>query len=163
MKHTKIKLCIVLLFWLGLTGLQAQETVSSAGGNASGTGGSVSYSVGQVAYNYTARSGGFSQSEGVQQAYEITNITGIKTLLDITSQYAAFPNPTTDFIRLKVRDVSLENMFYQLSDMSGKLLEYKKVKDNETTIVMSQLQPATYFLKVIQNTKEVKLFKIIKH
>jgi hypothetical protein len=57
----------------------------------------------------------------------------------------------------------MENLFYQLYDMSGKLLEYKMVKENETIIVMSQLVPATYFLKVIQNTKEVKSFKIIKN
>jgi hypothetical protein len=50
MKHKKAKLSAVLLFWLGITGLQAQATVSTTGGNASGIGGSVSYSVGQVFY-----------------------------------------------------------------------------------------------------------------
>ena len=162
MKHKKAKLSAVLLFWLGITGLQAQATVSTTGGNASGIGGSVSYSVGQVFYTTNLGTNG-SVAQGVQQAFEITNLTGIEAPRGITLQYSAFPNPTSGFIKLKVEDFNTENLFYQLYDMSGKLLEYKMVKDNETIIVMSQLVPATYFLKVIQNTKEVKSFKIIKN
>jgi hypothetical protein len=162
MKHKKAKLSAVLLFWLGLTGLQAQAVVSATGGNASGIGGSVNYSVGQVFYT-TNRGTNGSEAQGVQQAYEITDLTGIETPSEITLKYTAFPNPTTNFLKLKVGDLKMENLFYQLYDMSGKLLEYKMVKDNETIISMSQLVPATYFLKVIQNTKEVKSFKIIKN
>ena len=162
MKHKKAKLSSVLLFWLGLTGLQAQGVVPSTGGNASGNGGSVSYSVGQVFYTTNLGTNG-SVAQGVQQAFEITDLTGIETPTGITLQYSAFPNPTSGFLKLKVEDFNTENLFYQLYDMSGKLLEYKMVKDNETIIVMSQLVPATYFLKVIQNTKEVKSFKIIKN
>ena len=47
--------------------------------------------------------------------------------------------------------------------MNGKLIESKKVENNETSIVMSNLVPATYFLKVIQDNKEIKTFKIIKN
>lgn len=162
MKHKKAKLSAVLLFWLGLTALQAQAAVSATGGNASGIGDSVNYSVGQVFYT-TNRGTNGSVAQGVQQALEITNLTGIETPGDITLNYSAFPNPTSGFLRLKVEDFNLENLFYQLYDMSGKLLEYKMVKGNETIISMSQLVPATYFLKVIQNTKEVKSFKIIKN
>ena len=162
MKHKKAKLCAILLFWLGLTGLQAQATVSASGGNAAGIGGSVSYSVGQVFYSTNNGTNG-SVAQGVEQAFEITNFTGIDTPKGITLQYSAFPNPTSGFLKLKVEDFNIENLFYQLYDMSGKLIEYKMVKGNETIIVMSQLVPATYFLKVIQHTKEVKSFKIIKN
>jgi predicted membrane channel-forming protein YqfA (hemolysin III family) len=50
MQHKKLKLSIVVFFVVGLTGLQAQKSVNSAGGNASGNGGMVRYSVGQVFY-----------------------------------------------------------------------------------------------------------------
>jgi len=162
MKHKKAKLSAVLLFWLGLAGLQAQAVIPATGGNASGIGGLVSYSVGQVFYT-TNRGTNGSVAQGVQQAFEITDLTGIETPRGITLQYSAFPNPTSGFLKLKVEDFNMENLFYQLYDMSGKLLEYKMVKENETIIVMSQLVSATYFLKVIQNTKEVKSFKIIKN
>ena len=162
MKHKKAKLSAVLLFWLGLTGLQAQAVIPAIGGDYIGSGGSVSYSVGQAFY-ITNRGTNGSVAQGVQQAFEITDLTGIESPRGITLQYSAFPNPTSGFLKLKVEDFNMENLFYQLYDMSGKLLEYKMVKGNETIIVMSQLMPATYFLKVIQNTKEVKSFKIIKN
>jgi len=162
MKHRKKKLSAVLLFWIGLTGLQAQGVIPTTGGNASGNGGSVSYSVGQVFYK-TNRGTNGSVAHGVQQAFEISNLTGIETPKGITLQYSVFPNPTSGFLKLKVEDFNTENLFYQLYDMNGKLLEYKKVKDNETIIVMSQLVAATYILKVIKNSKEVKSFKVIKN
>lgn len=46
--------------------------------------------------------------------------------------------------------------------MNGKLLQNKSITDNKTSIAMSSLIPATYFVKVIQANKEVKIFKIIK-
>ena len=57
----------------------------------------------------------------------------------------------------------LKDLSYQLYDMNGKLLENKKVTGNETSIVMSNLVPATYFVKVTEGNKEVKTFKIIKN
>ena len=48
MKNNKLKIGLVFLFGVGIAGVQAQEAVPAAGGNASGSGGTVSYTVGQV-------------------------------------------------------------------------------------------------------------------
>lgn len=77
MKYKRLKFCAVLLLGLGLAGLQAQTSVNVTGGNASGSGGSASYSVGQFVYQtHTGTSG--SVSEGVQQPYEISVVTGLE-------------------------------------------------------------------------------------
>jgi len=47
--------------------------------------------------------------------------------------------------------------------MNGKLLESKKIEGNQTSIVMSNLEPSAYFVKVTEGNKEVKTFKIIKN
>ena len=47
---------------------QAQQSVNTTGGNASGSGGSVSYSVGQVVYTYHSSSSG-QMNQGVQQVF----------------------------------------------------------------------------------------------
>jgi hypothetical protein len=47
--------------------------------------------------------------------------------------------------------------------MQGKLLRNEKVTSNQTRIVMSNLAPATYSVKVVQGNKEIKTFKIVKH
>jgi hypothetical protein len=52
--------------------LYGQQAVLSAGGGGSGSGGTSSYSVGQVAYTY--KGPGPSVDEGVQQAFEVTNL-----------------------------------------------------------------------------------------
>jgi len=161
MRHKRLKLYAVLLLGLGLTGLHAQESVNATGGNASGSGGSVSYSVGQGVYKtHTGTSG--SVAEGVQQPYEISVVTGIEEAKGIKLTVSAYPNPTTDYLTLTINEFETSNLLYQLYDMQGKLLESKKIDGNQTSIVMSNFVPAAYFLKVIQNNKEVKTFKIIK-
>jgi hypothetical protein len=162
MRHKRLKLSAVLLLGLGLTGLQAQECVNATGGNASGSGGSASYSVGQVVYTtHTGTSG--SVAEGVQQPYEISVVTAIEEAKGINLSVSAYPNPTTDYLTLEVKEFDLSNLSFQLYDMNGKLLLNEKITGNQTSIVMSNLVPATYFVKVIQGSKEVKTFKIIKN
>lgn len=160
-----VKLSAVLLLGIGLTGVHAQEAIPATGGNASGSGGSVSYSVGQVVYTTNTGTNG-SVAQGVQQPYEISVVTGIEEAKGITMQCSAYPNPTTDFVKLKVdasTSLSIQSMSYQLYDISGKLLERKKLEGSETSIVMSNLVTATYFLKITDSNKLVKTFKIIKN
>lgn len=164
MKLEILKLSAVFLFCFGLTSVQAQETISATGGEASGNGGSASYSVGQVVYTTNTGTTG-SVAQGVQQAYEISVVSGIEQAKDIMLECKAYPNPTTDYLTLKVdasTTLSIQSLSYQLFDISGKLLKSKKITSNETEIEMINLVPATYFLKVITNQQKVKTFKIIK-
>jgi hypothetical protein len=165
MRHKKLKLSGFLLLGLGLTGLQAQEVVPASGGEASGSAGSVSYSVGQLVYTTNTGTNG-TVAQGVQQPYEISVVSGLKEAKGISLMISAYPNPATDFLLLKVdasTNLNIQSMSYQLYDISGKLLENKKIEGNETSIAMSNLLPSTYFVKVIQEKKEVKIFKIIKN
>ncbi|MDD4641807.1 MAG: T9SS type A sorting domain-containing protein [Bacteroidales bacterium] len=162
MKHKRLKLSALLLLGLGLTGLQAQESVNATGGDALGSGGSASYSVGQVVYTTNTGTNG-SVAQGVQQAFEISVVTGLEEAKGINLSVSAYPNPTTDYLTLEVKDVELLNLHFQMYDMNGKLLQNEKITGNQTSIVMSNLVPATYFVKVIQGNKEVKTFKIIKN
>jgi len=162
MRHKKLKLSAVLLLGLGLTGLQAQESVNASGDNASGGGGSASYSVGQVVYTTNTGANG-SVAQGVQQPYEISVVTAIEEAKGINLSVTAYPNPTTDYLTLGIDEFEISNLSYQLYDMNGKLLQSEKITGNQTSIIMSNLVPATYFVKVIQGNKEVKTFKIIKN
>ena len=105
-------------------------------------------------------------AQGVQQPFEISVVTAIEEAKGINLSVTAYPNPTTDFLQLKVdasTTLSIQSMSYQLYDMNGKLLQSEKITGNQTSIVMSNLVPANYFVKVIQANKEVKTFKIIKN
>jgi hypothetical protein len=162
MKHKKAKLCAVLLLVLGITVLHAQESIPASGGNAAGSGGSVSYTVGQVVYTAHAGTNG-STAQGVQQPYEISVVTALPEAGGIYLICQAYPNPAAEFVKLEVENHKTGNLTYQLYDSNGKLLETQKVESNETSIDMSKLVIATYFLKVRLDNKEIKTFKIIKY
>ena len=151
----------VLIVFTGLP-ILAQEAIPVVAGDATGSGGSVSYSVGQVLYTTNTGTNG-SLAEGVQQPYEISVIVGNEEAKGINLIWRAFPNPATDFFTLEVEISDNEKYFFQLYDMMGKLLVSKKLIGNKTTISMSNLAPATYFLKITDNKEIVKTFKIIKH
>jgi len=157
-----IGVAALLSFSFSLSTVSAQESINATGGNASGSGGSASYSVGQVVYTtHTGTSG--SVEQGVQQPFEISVVTGIEEAKGINLSVTAYPNPTTDYLQLKVESEKLKDLSFQLYDMNGKLLQSEKITGNQTSIAMSSLVPATYFVKVIQGNKEVKTFKIIKN
>ena len=162
MRHKRLKLSALLFLGLGLTGLQAQTSVNATGGNASGGGGSASYSVGQVVYTTNTGTNG-SVAQGVQQPFEISVVTGLEQAKGINLSVSAYPNPTTDYLTLSIGEFDISNLSYQLYDMNGKLLQNAKITGNQTSIVMSNLVPANYFLRVIHGNKEVKTFKIIKN
>lgn len=159
MKHKKNKLSILLLAFALTT--QAQQSTTASGGDASGSGGTVAYSVGQIVYTaHTGTTGTVAQ--GVQQAYEISITTGFKNN-KISLSIQAYPNPTADNVILTIDDMELEMLSFELVDISGKLIESKRVASAKETIYMENLASATYFLKITNNGKEAKTFKIIKN
>jgi len=154
-------LITICLLWCG-RGIQAQETVTASGGNASGSGGSVSYSVGQVAYTTSTSTTG-TVTQGVQQPYEILVVTGLEVAKGISLEFLVYPNPTSDFLKLKVENNIFKNLTYQLYDVNGSLIENGEIVSKETVIKTGNLAPAAYYLRISDNEKEIKAFKIIKN
>ena len=155
-----VLLSFTLSFFLSST--MAQESVNVTGGSAISTGGSVNYSIGQVVYTINnGRSG--SVAEGIQQPYEISVVSGFQASNGIKILILAYPNPTTDLLTLDVRDFHLSFFTFRLYDLAGRLLKNEQILERKTSINMSNFEPATYFVKVFQENKEVKTFKIIKN
>jgi hypothetical protein len=140
----------------------AQQVISTLGGNASGAGGSAAFTAGQVVYTTIIGSSG-STAQGVQQAYEISVVTTTEEAKGISLVFSAYPNPVTDFLTLKVEYYEVEKLAYWLYDITGNLLQNKKVESEETIISMQQLMPGSYILRITDISKIVKTFKIIKN
>ncbi len=83
----------------GVVFAHGQTTANTSGSEALGSGGAVSYSAGQVACQTHSGTNG-SVAEDIQP-YEFSVITGIENTF-ISMEVAAYPNPTTDFLQLKV-------------------------------------------------------------
>lgn len=162
MRYKQLKLSAILVLGLGLVGLQAQEVIPTTGGESSGNGSTASYSVGQQVYQTYTGAGG-SIAEGVQQPYEISVETGLEEVKGINLTVSAYPNPTANYLTLTVDNFELSTLTFQLYNMNGKLLQSRQISSKETSIIMSNLVPAIYFVEVIQRNKKIKTFKIIKN
>lgn len=161
-KKNEMKIKIALLFFgCCVASVQAQQSNHAAGGNGQGSGGTIAYSVGQVVYTSIQGSNG-SLAQGVQQPYEISTVLGLEES-QINLSINAYPNPTSSFLTLTVGDFELLNLNFQMFDIKGQLIKCEKVTNSTTTIFMEDLPSATYIFKIINNNKEVKTFKIIKH
>ena len=157
----KTKLIIMFSLISAITGVKAQQGFTAAGGGASGSGGNAAYSVGQIVYTTNTGAGG-SVAQGVQQPFEISIVPG-KDGNSIELELNVYPNPTNNFLILNVGNSELSTLSYELYDNIGKILKRRKMISSSETIGMENLPSAIYFLKVSNNNKEVKTFKIIKN
>jgi hypothetical protein len=162
MKKSPTYIIAIFIFTISASSvLFGQQAIVTTGADATGTGGTISYSVGQVVYQTHASTSG-SIAEGVQQPYEISVLSSVKEATGISLTCSAYPNPTADYLTLKVENYAFDNLRYQLFDMQGKLLESKIITSDQTNIPMNAFTPATYLLKVIYPNKEITTFSIIK-
>lgn len=139
----------------------AQKAVSTSGGNATGANGSLSYTVGQVIYTTNSSTIG-SMAQGVQQPFEIQTILG-EAIFNINLQVAVYPNPTTTLLHLLIKNTELSKLSYELFDLNGKKIFSEKITSELSLIQMERLPSTIFILKVIENYKEIKTFKIIKN
>jgi hypothetical protein len=154
------KLNLTLIFLCVLQLSYAQETIPSTGGNASGTGGVSNYTVGQLVYTTNISTSG-SVSQGVQQAFEFQTLSN-PGLLAAQLSAVTYPNPTTDFIVLKITDTTLKNLQYTLFDLNGKTIARNPIRTSSTEIPMKNLSIGMYLLKLTKKNKPLKTFKVIK-
>ena len=163
MKNKTLFFLAFLLSFLLSFSMNAQtshQVLSATGGDASGSGGSVAYSVGQIVYTTSTGTTG-SVAQGVEQAYEISSVGIKETALNIS--LSIFPNPTSDYLTLKVQDYNNEALSYSLLDEQGKLVLNEQITNQDTQVAMSNLARGAYFINVLQENKKIQTFKIIKN
>ncbi len=163
MRLNKVEFILIILSNLFINALNAQTSISVAGGDISASDGTVSYSIGQIVYTTNTGTNGYSVAQGVQQPYEISVLEGIEESNEIKLNCSTIPNPTSDFIILNIENYRKNDLNYLLYDVSGKLVASKNIYDKETSIDFSNLAKATYLLKVLNNKNLVKSFKIVKN
>ncbi len=160
--NTKYLISILTCYFTFLFSISsAQTSINSSGGNGSGNGGTVSFTIGQVSYHTLKASNG-SVAEGVQQPFEIS-VLSVPEEMNQILLIQTYPNPTTDFLSLSISNMEITDLSFQLFDLQGKMVLNEKIHNALTSVNMGDLVPSTYILKVNQNNKELKIFKIIKY
>ena len=163
MKFLKSLLWYIAVLSLSLTCLPsvAQTSISTAGGDASGSSGSNSYSLGQVFYQSYSTAYG-SVSEGVQQTFEFLNSTSISET-GVQLELSVFPNPTTHSLQLVVGPSSARSHRYRLLDAQGRNLQHKVIQSGSHTLDLSAYPAASYFIQVYQDQRLIHTFHILKN
>jgi len=161
MGHPMKIYCIAILCATYST-VWGQEGVVVSGKTSTGNNGSVSYSVGQVVSSSLSNATG-SVNQGVQQAYDISVINGIKAnknghKIDVS----VYPNPTASSLNLAIKDSLLNHLSYQLYVFDGKLVKTATITAKETVIDMDNYAATTYILHVFEANTNISSFKIIK-
>jgi ELWxxDGT repeat protein len=78
-------------------------------------------------------------------------------------EISLYPNPTTNYVNLRLDNIENSSYSYQLYSIAGELIESKTIDENVTSIPMSHLVSSVYFIRLMENQKEVKTFKVIKN
>jgi hypothetical protein len=149
-----------MLILVPISLLKAQSAVLATGANATGSNGSVSYSVGQAAYLVKGSSG--QVSEGVQQVYEITTLATNEISNATEEGILLYPNPFKDYLYLDFTTNNFKGSEYQLFDAQGKLIKTDKISQSKSEFNFSYLPSAMYIIRINQEGKNIKTFKIIK-
>ncbi len=158
MKTRKTAIFIMATWFVG--SLYAQQSLNTAGGDATGIGGTVAYSVGQIVYTAHSDHSG-TVTQGVQHGYEIIPVGIKESLLNIS--LSVFPNPTSDHLTLQIKDYNSEKLSLQLLDIQGRLRHAAQIYSGETIIHMNDLAKATYFINIFDyKSKKIQSFKIVK-
>lgn len=152
---------LFIIFFFITVGLQSQTSINTSGGSAKGNGGSVNYSIGQIMYK-TYFNKENSVIDGVQQPFEISEITSIFENSKMKLTLSAYPNPTEKNITLDIEDKVVPNLYYQIYGIKGELIRTNKITTSKTTIEMGEILAGTYFFRVMQENKIVKSFKVVK-
>lgn len=156
----------IMLFFMCLMIFQvnasAQETVPVSGGSVTGTGGSGYYSVGQMVFSDIVGKNG-NVLQGIQQPYEIIIEKHVDPSFQISLNCSVYPNPTADFVILKIDNDKYNQLSYEVIDINGKVLAQNNIESRETKIDFKEYILASYLLKVKHFNKEVVTYKIVKN
>lgn len=150
----------VLLFLLCIASeAKPQEVVATLGSTHQNNSGSISYTLGELSSEtYSTASAtltqGFHQPTITVVSINQTNYANIPV--------TAFPNPTSDFVRLQIENEDLSGLIYLLYDSDGKLLAERNIESYSTDISFINLNRAIYFIVIKKDGMEVKTLEICK-
>ena len=150
----------ILLGLLTITSsfIYGQEVIGSEGATFSNGAGSLSFTLGEVVIS-TENSASADLTQGFHQSnLTVTGLTDFFTTIEIS----VYPNPTQEYVNISTSE--FENLEFQLSDISGKLLQIGSTLTKQTSLDLSAYERGTYVLSIQskESASTIKSYQIIK-
>lgn len=180
MKNTIIISAIILLAF-SADAQSIEKNVTASGGKTYTVGSiALEFTVGEVFTN-TLNTAGNSITQGFHQPNlfaarmmenengelqevseeQITVKLSDKTLRQFDAQ--VFPNPTTDYLNLKLNSTEFENPVVTVSTFDGKLLSKSAMTSESTQIDFTSLSSGTYIVKIQNEKGDISnTYKVVK-
>lgn len=149
-----MKMKVTHFLWLSFyltQSLIAQQGVVSSGGDILSPNGSVAFSIGQIAFVSISGESG-SVNPGIQQPFQFDPVA----TNDFRRDYFLnlYPNPANQVLFLRVSTdegiSEAQNLFARVYDVKGNLLIIQRLRHDITTLLISELPEALYFVQVWQ-------------
>ena len=152
-----IPLCWAL--WIFNCHAQLLQVIAASGGSGQGGGTSMTWTLGETAVAIIG-AGNMMFTPGFHQPVLIANAISSVDGLPFTIE--VYPNPSSDFIIIQLRDVGFQEFKYLLYDAGGRLIYQVKPDKATTCIDLGRYASGLYILKARQAEKEISTFEIIK-
>lgn len=167
MKHKKLKLSAVLLLGLGLTSLQAQNSLYVVEKSGTQTQFALSdiktltFPTGNMVVNKKDLSTNSYARIDLQQLNFVGTPNAINIAEETENKIVFFPNPVNNELKISLQNT--ENTEIEIIDLQGRILQ-KLITNNETKLSfdVKQLTKGLYFCK-INNGKTIKTIKFLKN
>jgi len=151
---------ISMIWFLGSTiQARAQQATASSGGQLEGSTRQISFTVGEAAIK-TLQGQNLMLTQGFQQPR--LWVTALNEVKGLAFKIRAYPNPTSDYLKLSTEKPLPSGTVFQLFDINGRQISENQPQALLTEIAMQQVVPGTYLLKVVNKQNVYQTFKIIK-
>ena len=110
-------------------------------------------------YTVTVTENGCSEQTTV--SVNVNACTGIEEQL--AKDINLYPNPTTGLLNIVIPEEMVSKSIIEMYDGLGKLVAREELTKTTTKVYMNKLEEGMYFYKIISDTKEMRVGKVIKH
>ncbi len=159
MKHFLLLLVIIVFQIIITKQSNAQTVLAPAGHYHESEQMSMSWTLGETIIA-TFVSADIVLTQGFQQP--VLKVSTIAKEPDLDFQITAFPNPTRGHTNISTNQLQAESLTYRVYDLQGRFIIGNPLEGSHTRIAFYDYDPGIYFIRILQDKKPVKTFKIIK-
>lgn len=156
----KVTVLTALISIFSVSKLYSQEVIAGAGDHYNTGEISISWTLGET-ITETFKATDITITQGFHQP-EIT-IVSIDDVVISGYDITAFPNPTKNFVTLRIEASDYSNLTYMLFDFNGKFINQNPVESHETLVSLEELDSALYFIRIMKNNEILTSIKLIKN